>query len=562
MKRRLARTAIRHASEGQIMADRKVFADSVTPLPDQPGLTHNGLIVNAVGGENRGGSMSVLFSLALPSEMQAELEEKVARGEVVSPRELQQTYAVDKADVDKLASWLKGEGFEVEQISPDRTSVYARASVGQIEKSLDVKMVRVTEDGLTYTAAQNAPSLPADVGDSVHAIIGLQPFRQMHKHFRRRLPRRGNRASMVTRNGTGPAVDGLSPNVGNAPPYLVQEILKAYNADGLGVTGKGQTIAILIDTFPASSDVKKFWQRNNITSSTTRIKRVNVTGGPLPAPEGEETLDVEWSSGIAPEATIRVYATGTLRFVDLDRALDRIIADLPSQPGMRQLSISLGLGETFMGGPQGEVAVQHQKFLRLAAAGVNVFISSGDAGSNPDETGHSSGGPLQAEFESSDPLVVGVGGTSLTLQANGAAASETGWDGSGGGASIFFARPAWQTGPGVPPGNMRLVPDVSLAADPTTGAFLVFHGVVEQIGGTSWSAPVWAGFCALINESRIKANKQPLPFLNPLIYPLIGTSSFRDVTSGSNGAFSAGPGYDLVTGLGVPNVKALIQALP
>src|SRR5207247_9575085 len=137
--------------------------------------------------------------------------------------------------------------------------------------------------------------------------------------------------------------------------------------------------------------------------------------GPLQAPEGEETLDVEWSSGIARGATIRVYASGSLQFVDLDRALDRIIADLPTHPGMRQLSISLGLGETFLGGPTGEVAVQHQKFLRLAAAGVNVFVSSGDAGSNPDQTGHGSGGPLQAEYEASEPAVIGVGGTTLHL---------------------------------------------------------------------------------------------------------------------------------------------------
>jgi kumamolisin len=168
---------------------------------------------------------------------------------------------------------------------------------------------------------------------------------------------------------------------------------------------------------------------------------VNVTGVPLPAPEGEETLDVEWSSGVAPGATIRIYATGSLAFVDLDRALDQIIADLPNQPGLRQLSISLGLGETYLGGPNGEVATQHQKFLTLAASGVNVFVSSGDAGSNPDETGHSSGGPVQAEYASSDPFVIGVGGTTLVLNPAGAVASETGWANGGGGKSRFFDRP-------------------------------------------------------------------------------------------------------------------------
>jgi kumamolisin len=84
---------------------------------------------------------------------------------------------------------------------------------------------------------------------------------------------------------------------------------------------------------------------------------------------------------------------------------------------------------------------------------------------------------------------------------------------------------------------------------------------VTQIGGTSWSAPVWAGFCALINEARGAAAKLPLPFLNPLIYPLMGSACFRDIQMGSNGAFNAGPGYDMVTGIGVPNVKALIATL-
>jgi kumamolisin len=337
-------------------------------------------------------------------------------------------------------------------------------------------------------------------------------------------------------------------------------VLKAYNADDLPVTGKGQTIAILIDTFPANADLRAFWQRNNVAATVAQIKKINVKGGHLPAREGEETLDVEWASGIAPGATVRVYASGSLAFVDLDRALDRILADLPSQPGLRQLSISLGLGETFLGGPQGEVAVQHQKFLQLAAAGVNVFVSSGDAGSNPDDTG-GSGGPLQAEYAASDPCVIGVGGTSLTLAANGTVAGETGWPGSGGGDSIFFSRPEWQTGAGVPAGEKRLVPDVSLAADPENGAFLVFHGHVVQIGGTSWSAPVWAGFCALINEARTKAQQPPLPFLNPLLYPLMGSSCFRDMQTGSNGAFDADPGYDQVTGIGVPDVKELIRAL-
>src|SRR5438105_1232767 len=538
------------------MADRKVFLDSVTPLPDQTGLTHNGLMVNAIMPQHKEEPMTVLFSLALPKDSHADLEDRVARGEVIPYEELQQKYRPNAEDIEALQSWLTTHGYEIVRKSDDGTSVYARASVDDIEKTLAVNMVRVTKNGVTYTAAKNAPSLPADVGKGVHAIIGLQPFRQAHKNSRRYVGANGNRAALDVENAAAPTT-----NIQNAPPYLVAEILKAYGASGLTVTGAGQTIAILIDTFPVDSDLKKFWTKNNLPVKIQQIEKINVQGGQLPAPEGEETLDAEWSSGIAPGAKIRIYASGSLQFVDLDMALDQIIADLPTHPGMRQLSISLGLGETFMGGAKGEAATQHQKFLRLAAAGVNVFVSSGDAGSNPDETGHSATGATQVEYESSDPSVIGVGGTTLSLANNGTVSSEVALTSSGGGKSIFFPRPPWQKGPGVPPGAERLVPDVSAAADPNTGAFIVFHGSSGGFGGTSWSAPMWAGFCALINEARLKANKPALPFLNPLIYPLMGTAAFRDIKSGNNGAFQAGTGYDMITGIGVPNVKELIKAL-
>ena len=105
------------------------------------------------------------------------------------------------------------------------------------------------------------------------------------------------------------------------------------------------------------------------------------------------------------------------------------------------------------------------------------------------------------------------------------------------------------------------MPDVSLVADPDTGAYLVIGGQVVQIGGTSWSAPMWAAFCAIINELRTKAGKDALGYLNPLLYPLAGKTALRDIVGGSNGLYTAKAGFDLVTGLGVPNVKALAAAL-
>src|SRR5215813_6652786 len=107
------------------MSDRKVFLDSVTPLPEQEGLAHNGLMLSAMRPEQRDEKMTILFSLALSPEAQARLEEKVAKGEIVQPSELQKAYAPSAADREALVAWLKKQGFEIIEVSDDATSVYA-----------------------------------------------------------------------------------------------------------------------------------------------------------------------------------------------------------------------------------------------------------------------------------------------------------------------------------------------------------------------------------------------------------------------------------------------------
>ncbi|MGA3008034.1 MAG: hypothetical protein ABSE59_09115, partial [Opitutaceae bacterium] len=171
----------------------------------------------------------------------------------------------------------------------------------------------------------------------------------------------------------------------------------------------------------------------------------------------------------------------------------------------------------------------------------------------------------QAEFPASDPNVTGVGGTSLYVNSStGNVTSETAWSDSGGGISIYFSRPSWQTGLGVPSGSQRLAPDVASVADPNTGGFLILNGAEYVVGGTSWSAPTWAGFGALLNQARANGGRSSLGLLGPKIYPLLGGADFRDITSGSNGpggVYNAGVGYDLCTGIGVPDMANLLPAL-
>jgi kumamolisin len=169
------------------------------------------------------------------------------------------------------------------------------------------------------------------------------------------------------------------------------------------------------------------------------------------------------------------------------------------------------------------------------------------------------------ESPASDPNVTAVGGTTVNVDSStGNVTSESAWFGSGGGASIYFNRPSWQTGTSVPSGSTRLVPDVASAADPNTGGFLILGGSEYIVGGTSWSAPTWAGFGALINQARANVGLGSLGLLGPRIYPLLGSTNFRDITSGSNGSggvYNAGVGYDLCTGIGVPNMANLRPTL-
>src|SRR5580765_3918248 len=162
------------------MAARKLFPESVIPLPDS-GITPQGMVHNAEAAQLEE-PMDLTFSFQLPDEVRTRLEEKVAKGEVVPAGELDRAYSAKPADVAKLVSWLKAQGYEISGESAD--SVYARATPSQIGASLQVNMVRVTKDGLSFTAAKDVPSLPEDVGSGVRHIIGLQPFRRLHKHIR------------------------------------------------------------------------------------------------------------------------------------------------------------------------------------------------------------------------------------------------------------------------------------------------------------------------------------------------------------------------------------------
>jgi kumamolisin len=262
-------------------------------------------------------------------------------------------------------------------------------------------------------------------------------------------------------------------------------------------------------------------------------------------------LDIEVAGAVAPGASLVVYfAPNTARgFQD---ALSMAVHDQLRAP--RVISISWG-------GPESTWTQQSmENFDEVAQEagllGITITVAAGDNGSNDGVTD----GQNHVDFPASSPHVLACGGTTL-LSADGIITNETVWnDGpqggaTGGGYSTVFARPSWQSSD-VPQAN-RGVPDVAGDADPETGYKVQVDGQQMVIGGTSAVAPLWAGLIALLNEKL----QNRTGYINPMLYGADEGTCFRDITSGNNGAYSAGQGWDAATGLGTPIGISLAQAI-
>ena len=267
-------------------------------------------------------------------------------------------------------------------------------------------------------------------------------------------------------------------------------------------------------------------------------------------------LDIEVSAAVAPGANVVVYfAPNTDQgFID---AIATAVHDSTNKPNV--ISISWGAPESTW--TQQAVTALDQACQAAAAVGVTVTVASGDDGSTDGVTG----GGNNVDFPASSPHVLACGGTKLVATGT-TITSETAWNelsanegATGGGVSTLFALPTWQANSKVPSPTTssggRGVPDVAGDADPVTGYTVRVDGQTSTIGGTSAVAPLWAGLIALANA----ANGQDAGFVNPTLYG--DPKALRDITSGNNGAFSAGPGWDACTGLGSPNGAAVIAAL-
>jgi subtilase family serine protease len=412
---------------------------------------------------------------------------------------------------------------------------------------------------------------------------------------------------------SGPTAGGTATASGTAIPagvdagcqgcYAPRLFRVAYGIQPLldrGIDGRGETVTVLDPAPPLHAtatqppaqgpDVGDIRQDLAAFDSMFRLPAAPIqvvttladAGSPWQA-SAEEAQDIEMVHAVAPAATLRVVLMPADFLASAATATADMLAGLRlAVSGTDVASISWGLGEHFF--TKAQVAQMHSILLGAAAHHVTVVATSGDNGAFSDAW--FGGTPVkEVSLPASDPLVLAVGGTTLTVNPlTGVYISETPWNGqsgfslsngvSGGGFSHLYARPAYQDGvPGI--SAMRGVPDVAGDADQQGGLSIVFAGggqtSVNPDQGTSASTSLWGGLMALADQYA----HHDLGFVNPAIYRIARSSSyhqaFHDITTGSNiqtipypgstAGYQATPGWDPATGWGSPDAQVLVPLL-
>ncbi len=470
----------------------------------------------------------------------------------LSRQQLAADYGADPQDIAKVEAFAAANQLRVAHVSAARRSVWLCGTAAEMSAAFGVTLREYSlPRGGTYRGLDGEISIPADLAGIVVGVFGLDNRPQARPSFRLR------------RHPTGQP--GIRPAAAQpAQQFTPDQVARLYNFP-TGVDGTGQCIGIIeLGGGYNTSDLNTYFSGLGVKAPS--VSSVSVDGGtnsPSGDPnsaDGEVMLDIEVAGVVAPGAKIVVYFCPNTSQGFLD-SITQAVHDTVNKPSV--ISISWG-------GPESGWTAQameqfDQAFQDAAAVGITVCVAAGDQGSD-DGVGD---GLAHTDFPASSPNVLACGGTTLD-GSGGAITSEVVWndlpDGgaTGGGISAQFPLPSYQQGAGVPPsanpgGRVgRGLPDIAANADPNTGYEVRVDGSAAVVGGTSAVAPLWAGLVALLNQSLGK----PVGFLNPNFYgPVHQAGAFRDIVSGNNGAYSAGPGWDACSGCGVADGAKVLAAL-
>jgi subtilase family serine protease len=448
-----------------------------------------------------------------------------------------------KSDYQAVVKFARSKGFTVTNQPANRILVHLDGTVSQVNKAFHVTMTnyRHPTENRTFYSPDREPSV--DLSVTVAHVAGMNNFSLPRAKFKRAPPN-------FRRNAVGSGPGGA---------YLGSDMRAAYYG-GTMLTGSGQAVGLLeFDGYNMSDVTSSFaGQSNSVPIHNVLLDGANAGSD---GDDGEQVLDIVQAASMAPGLSqIRVYiapGNSQIGVGDVD-----IFNQMATDNIAKQLSCSWGWNPD-------DTTQLDPIFQEFAAQGQNLFVASGDAGAYTGSNTTDNSYPAESVY------VVAVGGTDLTTNgAGGSWQSETAWaDSSGGPADDGFAIPSWQAGVANAANQasttVRNVPDV--AAEANTDNYTCDQGSCSgDYGGTSFAAPRWAGFLALVNQQAVSGGASSLSFVNPAIYSIGQSpsynSAFHDITSGNNNngqgqSFNAVVGYDLVTGWGSPNGQNLINGL-
>jgi len=474
-------------------------------------------------------------------------------------------------------SWLTGTGLTVGTTSSDGLIIPVSGSTAQVEAAFAVPLVQARlASGRTARVATRDPLVPSSLAARVTGVIGLGNQATATPQLVREAPRAvAPGASLVSPLGQSgpqacPAIQGFQSG------WTANQLAQTYGLSSLyanGRVGAGQTVGIFeLEPF-TDSDIQAY---QSCYGTNVPVTTVPVDGGATGGQEGEAALDIEVIAGLAPGASIRVYSGPN---DNGNGPFDTYSAMINSPVEPKVISTSWGECEAQMD-PSAQLA-ESTLFAQAAAQGQTILAASGDSGSSDCWTPIVPDTNLAVDDPADQPDVTGVGGTSLTSVSPGAPA-ESVWDdpggeppsGGGGGNSSDFVAPSYQQVRsaqsadtaytcGLPDDQQcREVPDVSASADPNHGDIIFWSGTWWTFGGTSQASPLWA---ALVTDTN-QGCASPAGELGPALYSAGASSSFNDISSGTNAvfggtAYTARAGYDLASGWGSPRAAQLLGLL-
>ncbi|MDR3699532.1 MAG: protease pro-enzyme activation domain-containing protein [Candidatus Sulfopaludibacter sp.] len=530
---------------------------------------------------------NITLMLRPSDSQQAELEQLLAEQQDpgspndhkwLSPEQYAERFGASAADLDKIGAWLRSEGFEVRYTARGRDFISFSGTAGQVQAALHTEIHRYRIGAETHFANARDLALPAAFEPIVAGVLGLHDFHP-------KAPRRRAVANYTASDGSHYVLpDDFAAIYGLTSLY------------GYGYGGAGQSIAIVGQSDINPDDIAAF--RGSFGLAPTTIQMVPTGNYPgVTSDEVEADLDLEWAGAVARDATL-IYVYSDDAGYSSYYAIDNNLAPV--------LSESFGLCEYQAGANRMGLSYFQVEAQKGNALGITWLASSGDSGAaGCDGNVALATQGLAVSLPASVPEITAVGGTEFA-EGNGSywnssngpyfgsAVSyvpETSWNdtlasgslaSSGGGLSSIYKKPSWQAGPGVPGDGVRDVPDLSLnAANGHDPYLIVSEGAAFGVGGTSAAAPAFAGILAVLDQYLVQNKVQSKPGLgniNPKLYSMAAANApgvFHDVTTGDNivpcqtgtpdcatgqFGFTAGTGYDLVTGLGSVDAYQLITA--